>query len=53
MTFDVLMFRLAKRFGGVPLAGTTQVQLMNSKHTPDESLEDWADRVMLLAEKSF
>ena len=36
----------------MPLADTAQVQLMNSIQIPDESLDDWADQLMLLAEKA-
>ena len=51
--FVELLNKLEKRFGGVPLPDTAQVQLANSKQKPEESIEDWADRVMQLSVRAF
>ena len=32
---------------------TAQVQFNNARQTPDELLEDWADRVLSLATRAF
>ena len=48
-----LLTKLEKRFGGVPLPDTAQVQLMNSTQKPEESIEDWADRVVQLSVRAF
>ena len=49
---DVLS-KLEKRFGGVPLPDTAQMQLANSRQKPEESIEDWADRVVQLSVYAF
>ena len=51
--FQEILNKLEKRFGGVPLPDTAQVQLANSKQKPEESIEDWADRVMRLSVRAF
>jgi hypothetical protein len=44
-----LIQKLEKRFGFRELPETAQVQFNNARQTPDELLEDWADRVLSLA----
>jgi hypothetical protein len=44
-----LIRKLEKRFGFRELLETAQVQFNNARQTPDELLEDWADRVLSLA----
>ncbi|KAK3108498.1 hypothetical protein FSP39_010796 [Pinctada imbricata] len=51
--FNELMTKLQKRFGCIPLPDTAQEQLNNSKQRYDESIEDWADRVLQLAVRAF
>jgi hypothetical protein len=41
-----LIQKLEKRFGFRELPETAQVQFNNARQTPDELLEDWADRVL-------
>jgi hypothetical protein len=48
-----LLHKLEKRFGGAQLPDTAQVELANSKQRPNESIEEWADRVLLLAVRAF
>lgn len=42
-----------KRFGFKELPETAQVQFQNARQALEESLEDWADRVLSLATKAF
>ena len=42
-----------KRFGFRELPETAQVQFNNARQTPDELLEDWADRVLSLATRAL
>ena len=51
--FPDVLSKLEKRFGGVPLPDTAQTQLANSRQQPEESIEDWADRVVQLSVHSF
>ena len=51
--FQEILNKLEKRFGGVPLPDTAQLQLANSKQKPEKSIDDWADRVMLLSVRAF
>jgi hypothetical protein len=48
-----LIRKLEKRFGFRELPETAQVQFNNARQTPDELLEDWADRVLSLATRAF
>ena len=45
--------KLEKRFGFRELPKTAQVQFNNARQTPEELLEDWADRVLSLATRAF
>jgi hypothetical protein len=49
MVYMDLIRKLEKRFGFRELPETAQVQFNNARQTPDELLEDWADRVLSLA----
>jgi hypothetical protein len=51
--FQEMLHKLEKRFGGVPLPDTAQSQLANSKQKPEESIEDWVDRVMICQHGNF
>lgn len=51
--FNGLMQKLEKRFGGMQLPDTAQEQLANSKQKAEESIEEWADRVMELALRAY
>ncbi|MEW8548560.1 MAG: hypothetical protein AB2693_34090 [Candidatus Thiodiazotropha sp.] len=53
MEYFDLMRKLEKRFGFKDLPETAQVQFMQAKQTPDEKLEEWADRVLSLATRAF
>ncbi|VDI45311.1 Hypothetical predicted protein [Mytilus galloprovincialis] len=48
-----LVEKLHKRFGFKALPETAQVQFNNARQAPEESLEDWADRVLSLATRAF
>jgi hypothetical protein len=48
-----LIRKLEKRFGFRELPETAQVQFNNARQTPEELLEDWADRVLSLATRAF
>jgi hypothetical protein len=48
-----LIRKLEKRIGFRELPETAQVQFNNARQTPDELLEDWADRVLSLATRAF
>ena len=53
MVYMDLIRKLEKRFGFRELPETAQVQFNNARQTPDELLEDWADRVLCLATRAF
>ena len=53
MGYMDLIRKLEKRFGFRELPETAQVQFNNARQTPDELLEDWADRVLSLATRAF
>lgn len=44
---------MEKRFGFQELPETVQVQFQTSVQNQNESLEDWADRVLSLTTKAF
>jgi hypothetical protein len=48
-----LLHKLEKRFRGAQLPDIAQVELANSKQTPNESIEEWTDRVLLLDVRAF
>ena len=51
--FLEIMNKLEKRFGSVPMPETAQEQLNNLRQKQDETLEEWADRVLALAVRAF
>ena len=53
MAYKDLILKLEKRFGFRELPETAQVQFNNARQTPEELLEDWADRVLSLATRAF
>ena len=53
MVYMDLIRKLETRFGFRELPETAQVQFNNARQTPDELLEDWADRVLSLATSVF
>jgi hypothetical protein len=53
MAYKDLIMKIEKRFGFRELPETAQVQFNNARQTPEELLEDWADRVLSLATRSF
>ena len=48
-----LIQKLEKRFGFRELPETAQFQFNNARQTPEELLEDWADRVLSLATRAL
>jgi hypothetical protein len=53
MAYMDLKRKLEKRFGFRELPETAQVQFNNARQTPEELLEDWADRVLSLATRAL
>ena len=53
MAYKDLILKIEKRFGFRELPETAQVQFNNARQTPEELLEDWADRVLYLAARAF
>ena len=51
--FGELLKKLEARFGVKELTETSKVKFQQASQRPDESLEDWADRVMTLATPAF
>ena len=52
-SFRRIIKKLEARFGVKELTETTKVKFQQASQRPDESLEDWADRVMTLATPAF
>ena len=52
-SFRKIIKRLEARFGVKELTETSKVKFQQTSQRPDESLEDWADRVMTLATPAF
>ena len=52
-SFRKIMKKLEKRFGVQELKETSKVKFDQAQQGPEESLEDWADRVMTLAIPAF
>ena len=52
-SFRKIMKKLEKRFGVKELKETSKVKFDQAQQGPEESLEDWADRVMTLAIPAF
>jgi hypothetical protein len=53
MAYMDLIRKQEKRFGFRELPETAQVQFNNGRQTPEELLEDWADRVLSLATRAL
>ena len=53
MAYKDLISKLEKRFGFRELPEMAQVQFSNARQTPEDLLEDWADRVLSLATRAF
>lgn len=53
MAYPDLVRKLEKRFGFKELPETSLVQFNSARQSSEESLEDWADRVLTLAMKAF
>lgn len=53
ISFRKIMKKLEARFGAKELMETSQVKFRQAYQLPEESLEDWADRVMTLATLAF
>ncbi|XP_052775282.1 uncharacterized protein LOC128213533 [Mya arenaria] len=51
--FYDLMQRFEKQFGLKELLETAAIRFDNARQFPEESLDDWADRVLSLATKAF
>ena len=51
MAYKGLILKLEKLFGFRELPETAQIQFNKARQTPEELLEDWADRVLSLANK--
>ena len=52
-SFRRIVKKLEARFGVKELTETSKVKFQQASQRPDESLEDWADRVMTLATPTF
>ena len=52
-SFRRIIKKLEARFGVKELTETSKVKFQQASQGPDESLEDWADRVMTLATPAF
>ena len=52
-SFRRIIKKLEARFGVKELTETSKVKFQQASQRPDESLEDWADRVMILATPAF
>lgn len=52
-TYPEIIEKLEKRFGFQDVPEMSQIQFYNCKQNKHESLEDWADRVLSLANKAF
>ncbi|XP_071151702.1 uncharacterized protein [Mytilus edulis] len=53
VSYRELVEKLHKRFGFKAPPETVQVQFNNARQAPEESLEDWADRVLSLSTRAF
>ena len=52
-SFRKIIKKLEARFGVKELTETSKVKFQQASQRPDESLDDWADRVMTLATPAF
>ena len=53
LSYRKLLKKLDERFGDRELPASAQVQFQQATQKKDESLEDWADRVLTLSGKAF
>lgn len=53
MSYKQIMRKLEKRFGVRDIIEVSRVRFQQASQHPDESLEDWADRVLTLATPAF
>ena len=53
MHYQDIMQRLEKRFGFAEIHETAQIKLHSLTQIADESIEEWADRVLQLASRAF
>ena len=53
MAYKDLIRKIEKRLEVIELPERAQVQFSNARQTPEELLEDWADRVLSLATRAF
>lgn len=53
ISYSELMRKLEKRFGFKDLPETATITFNNAKQKPEETLEEWADRVLDLGTKAF
>ena len=53
ISFDDVVAKLEKRFHFPVLEKMALLQLENSEQLPHESLEDWADRVLQMAQNAY
>ena len=53
LTYDDLVQKMDKRFGVREIPETAQTKLATMKQRFDETIEDWADRVLQLATKAY
>ena len=53
LTFEEIMTKLHKRFGIKEIPETARVKFNSLKQVNDESIEDWADRVLQLSIHAF
>lgn len=53
MHYQDIMQRLEKRFGFAEIPETAQIKLHRLIQKAEESIEEWADRVLQLASRAF
>ena len=53
LSYRKLLKRLDDRFGDRELPASAQVRIQQATQKKEESLEDWADRVLTLSDKAF
>ena len=53
MHYQYIMKRLEKRFGFAEIPEAAQIKLQSLSKKTEESIEEWADRVLQLASRVF
>ena len=53
IAFEELLNRMEKRFNLHKLVATLQVQFNNARQSENEDIDEWADRLLALADKAF